>query len=139
MLPLVALIAYLSTSEVIRNAALKETIAVAGCASRCRRAVQISHSSPAGFQHRSPCGPQLQGETRVLPFCSSHWNHKRPKNYFPLFTQDLCRHVTVVCAAARRSRWLQSVAGTARLNEPSTWSPDVRSALISVGAPIELS
>jgi hypothetical protein len=28
MLPLVALIAYLSTSEVIRNAALKETIAV---------------------------------------------------------------------------------------------------------------
>ena len=46
-------------------------------------------------QHRSRPAPQLQDEARVLPFCSSHWNHKRPQNYFPLFTQDPCQHVKV--------------------------------------------
>jgi hypothetical protein len=87
MLPLVAPLVYLLL--IMRNAGLKETIAVAGCGSRCRRAVHISHSSLAGFQHRSLSAPQLRDETRVLPLRSSHWNHKRPKNYFPLFTQDL--------------------------------------------------
>ena len=48
------------------------------------------------FQHRSLSASQLQEETGVLPFCSSHWNHKRPQNYFPLFTQDPCQHVKVV-------------------------------------------
>jgi hypothetical protein len=48
------------------------------------------------FQHRSLSAPQLQDEARVLPFCSSHWNHKRPQNYFPLFTQKPCQHVKVV-------------------------------------------
>jgi len=47
-------------------------------------------------QHRSRPAPQLQDEAGVLPFCSSHWNHKRPQNYFPLFTQDPCQHVKVV-------------------------------------------
>ena len=47
------------------------------------------------FQHRSLSASQLQDETRVLPFCSSHWNHKRPQNHFPLFTQDPCQHVKV--------------------------------------------
>src|ERR1700704_5625440 len=48
------------------------------------------------IQHRPLSASQLQDETRVLPFCSSHWNHKRPQNYFPLFTQDPCQHVKVV-------------------------------------------
>jgi hypothetical protein len=48
------------------------------------------------FQYQSLSAPQLQGEMRVLQFCLSHWNHKRPKNYFPLFTQDPCQHVKVV-------------------------------------------
>jgi hypothetical protein len=47
------------------------------------------------FQHRSLSASQLQDETRVLPFCSSHWNHKRPQNHFPLSTQDPRQHVKV--------------------------------------------
>ena len=78
-----------------RRAGLNTTI------SRLRRRLPCdrNYSVPgpfSRFQHRSLSVPQLQGEARVLPFCSSHWNHKRPKNYFPPFTQDPCQHVKVV-------------------------------------------
>ena len=137
MLPLVAPLVYLLL--IMRNAGLKETIAVTGCGSRRRRAVHISHSSLAGFQHQSLSAPQLRDETRVLPLRSSHWNHKRPKNYFPLFTQDLCQHVMVVCAAALHTRGFHNGDDATRLKAPSTWSRDVRSALITIGAPIKPS
>ena len=61
--------------ELMRNAVVEET-RVPGRASPRRRSVHISHSCFAGLQHRAPSGPQLLGETRVLPFCSSHWSHK---------------------------------------------------------------
>ena len=137
MLPLVAPLVYLLL--IMRNAGLKETIAVAGCGWRRRRAVHISHSSLAGLQHRSLSAAQLQDETRVLPSRTSHWNHERPKNYFPLFTQHLCQHVTVVCAAALRSRWFPNGDGTARFKRPSTRSRDVRFALTTLGAPMKPS
>ena len=61
--------------EVMRIVVLQET-PVPGRASRRRRSVHISHSRFAGLQHWSRSGSQLPVETRVLPFCSSHWNHK---------------------------------------------------------------
>ena len=123
----------------MRDARPRQTITFAACGSRRRRAVHISHSSLAGFQHRSLPAAQLQDETRVLPFCSSHWNHKRPKNNFPIFTQDLCQHVRIVRSAVLRGGWFQNVDGITRLKAPSTCLRDVRSALIILGTPIKPS
>ena len=61
--------------EVMRIVVLRET-PVPGRASRRRRSVHVSHSCFAGLQRRSPFSSQLPVETRVLPFCSSHWSHK---------------------------------------------------------------
>jgi hypothetical protein len=47
-----------------------------GRASRRPRCVHVSHSFFAGLLQRSQSGLQLPGETGVLPFCSSDWNHK---------------------------------------------------------------
>jgi hypothetical protein len=110
--------------ELTMNAVVEET-RVPGRASRRRHSVRVSYSCFAGFQLRSRSGLQLPVETRVLPFCSSHWSHKWPQNYFPLFTQDLCQQARVVYGA----RWFQDGNGITR---PST-------VLIGVWVPIKPS
>lgn len=74
MLPMVPPFGYVP--RMLKNARVKHTIAVAGSAPGRPHAVHVRYSSFAGFQHRSLSGSQLQDETQVLPFRSSHWNHK---------------------------------------------------------------
>ena len=74
ILPVVAPPGYILAA--MTDARSRQATTVAGCGSRLRRAVHISYSSLAGFQHRSLSGSQLQDETQVLPSRSSHWNHK---------------------------------------------------------------
>ena len=80
---------------VMRNALLEAT-SVPRRPSRRHSSVHVSHSCFTGLQHGSRSGSQLTVETRVLPFCSSHWSHKGHQNYFPHSTQDLCQHPMVV-------------------------------------------
>src|SRR5262249_4659288 len=123
-----------STSCDVMSNVIQE-ISVPRRASRGRRCLHVSHSCLAAFRPRSRTGLQLSVETHVLPFCSSHWSHKSPQNYFPLFTQDLCQHAWVACGARR----FQSRNGLTRLKAPSTWSLDARSVLISVRSSVKPS
>jgi len=93
--------------EIMRNA-VSEATRVPARALRRRRSAHVSHSCFAGLQRRLPSGSQLPGEMQVLPFCSSHWSHKWPQNYFPLFTQDPCQHPQVV----RDARWFSGGDGS---------------------------
>jgi hypothetical protein len=68
-------VAEIASSTFMRNTVLEAT-RVPGRASRRHRSVHVSHSWFAGLPHRSRSGSQLPGESRVLPFCSSHWSHK---------------------------------------------------------------
>src|SRR5262249_42192684 len=70
-----------STSCDVMSNVIQE-ISVPRRASRGRRCLHVSHSCLAAFRPRSRTGLQLSVETHVLPFCSSHWSHKSPQNYF---------------------------------------------------------
>jgi hypothetical protein len=115
MLPPVLLFGYVR--QMLRNARVKHTIAVAGSAQGPAHAVHIRHSSLAAFQHRWLSGSQLQDEDAcVAVLLKPLESQVTPKPLSPIYSGSVparsgCPHSldsrrvgAMACTGERRPR-----------------------------------